>query len=200
MVDKTPDYNGRRQHMAVLTRFWLFQTCSVLESCTESEHTVSYCDLYHHVGPWYLYFRSIFQCVVFFVLPLIIIVVLYVIIIKTLLKNEPMSPQISGITNHLGGLSAWSRQLKARKRVAKTVFAMVALFVVCWLPAGIFTCCGIGSKIRTTIFTFTFSKSSAYVCRLYIRVSIRSHYIVSAMITSVTLTTICADVVVSRAV
>ena len=137
-------WSTRRRTITVAASIWLFSLLLAIPDLFSSgvvhrsEHMVSHCNIYLHFGTWYHYFRPIFQCVVFFVLPLIIIVILYVIIIKTLLKNEPMSPQISGITNHLGGLSAWSRQLKARKKVAKTVFAMVALFVVCWLPRYIY--------------------------------------------------------------
>ncbi|KAM9180768.1 bombesin receptor subtype-3 [Dugong dugon] len=70
--------------------------------------------------------HSLLCFLVFYIIPLSIISVYYSLIARTLYKstlNIPTEEQ-----------SHARRQIEARKRIAKTVLVLVALFALCWLP------------------------------------------------------------------
>ncbi|XP_004643214.1 bombesin receptor subtype-3 [Octodon degus] len=70
--------------------------------------------------------HSLLSFLVFYIIPLSIISVYYSLIAKTLYKstlNIPTEEQ-----------SHARKQIESRKRIAKTVLVLVALFALCWLP------------------------------------------------------------------
>lgn len=79
---------------------------------------------------WYIQLRVTLRFAVYFVLPLLIISTMYVMIAVTLLR-KPLEPCPSG-TNATS--AAWTKQLRARRRISKMVLCIVVIFAVCWLP------------------------------------------------------------------
>ena len=69
------------------------------------------------------------RCVIMFVLPLSIITVYYVIIAKKLLESSLSMPGDSS-----DSAPAATKQVRARRRLARTVLVLVVLFGVCWMP------------------------------------------------------------------
>ncbi|XP_022082131.1 bombesin receptor subtype-3-like [Acanthaster planci] len=65
------------------------------------------------------------RCLIMFVIPLAIISMYYILIAKQLAQSSRTIP----CENH-----GDSRQLRARRRLARTVLVLVVIFAICWIP------------------------------------------------------------------
>jgi gastrin-releasing peptide receptor len=81
-------------------------------------------------GRWYSCFRISMRFVVYFVVPISIIGVLYLLMARSLLKGASSAAATQG--------PAAARQAEARRKVAVLVLSMIAIFIVCWLPRHIY--------------------------------------------------------------
>lgn len=79
---------------------------------------------------WYNQLRTTLRFAIYFLLPMLIIAVMYVMIAVTLLQKplEPCPPGAKTTT------AAWAKQLHVRRRISKMVLCIVVIFAVCWLP------------------------------------------------------------------
>ncbi|XP_008308170.1 gastrin-releasing peptide receptor [Cynoglossus semilaevis] len=84
------------------------------------------CAPYPHAGEWHPKIHSMASFLIFYVIPLLIISVYYTFIAHSLLTSASNLP--------VEGNVHAKRQIKSRKRLAKTVLVFVALFALCWLP------------------------------------------------------------------
>lgn len=97
------------------------------------------CNVYpEEWGHGYERFRKIARFLVYFLIPVVVIVTLYSFIACVLLR-QPRKGQgrerNSGTTTKT---SAVSRMIESRKRVAKVVLFFVFIFIVCWFPRNFF--------------------------------------------------------------
>lgn len=89
---------------------------------------------------WVPQFHVIGRFIIYFLAPLLIIFWCYISISRALYL-VPVSSSSSGTDLQLATrLSSreYQRQIKNRKKVAKIVLLLVALFIICWLPRHIF--------------------------------------------------------------
>ncbi|XP_037542445.1 gastrin-releasing peptide receptor [Nematolebias whitei] len=94
---------------------------------SHTNETFVTCAPYPHAGELHPKIHSTASFLIFYVLPLLIISVYYVFIARSLVSS---SADISA-EGHLH----LHKQIKSRKRLAKTVLVFVGLFAVCWLPS-----------------------------------------------------------------
>src|SRR6218665_1644012 len=116
--------------------------------------TIQICSVYpSEWGKEYKAFRLIFRFVIYFGVPLIIIVCLYVIIAVVLLR-QALSQSSKTVVNSSASSTpsvkrapklrkrqesvAMEKQNESRKKVAKVVLSFVVIFVVCWLPRHVY--------------------------------------------------------------
>ncbi|KAM8856041.1 gastrin-releasing peptide receptor-like isoform 1-T8 [Spinachia spinachia] len=85
------------------------------------------CAPYPHAGELLPKIHSTAAFFVFYVIPLVVISVYYFFIARSLIRSSVDVPA----EGHL----RLQKQIKARKRLAKTVLVFVGLFAVCWLPS-----------------------------------------------------------------
>ncbi|KAM9346813.1 gastrin-releasing peptide receptor-like [Symphorus nematophorus] len=88
------------------------------------------CAPYPHAGELHPKIHSTTSFLIFYIIPLFIISVYYCFIALSLVRSS-MDIPAEGHSLHL------QRQIKSRKRLAKTVLVFVGLFAVCWLPSHI---------------------------------------------------------------
>ncbi|XP_005798182.1 gastrin-releasing peptide receptor-like [Xiphophorus maculatus] len=102
---------------------------SDLHTFTTSYTNVTFvtCAPYPHAGELHPKIHSTASFLVFYVIPLLIISVYYCFIARSLIRS---SADISA-EGHLH----LHKQIKSRKRLAKTVLVFVGLFALCWLPS-----------------------------------------------------------------
>lgn len=98
---------------------------------------ISVCLIYPHDLPqWYLKAHTLFKFAVFFLIPVFIIGMFYVLMAKILIvssREMPCESMKDSVMNQ-----QQKRQIKARLKVAKIVMSFIALFVICWLPRHIY--------------------------------------------------------------
>src|SRR6218665_3942306 len=116
--------------------------------------TIQICSVYpSEWGKEYRTFRLIFRFVIYFAVPLIIIVCLYVIIAVVLLgqtfslssktvvnssaSSAPSATRAPRLRERQDSV-AMERRIESRKKVAKVVLSFVVIFVVCWLPRHVY--------------------------------------------------------------
>ncbi|ELU16740.1 hypothetical protein CAPTEDRAFT_28758, partial [Capitella teleta] len=80
-------------------------------------------------GAWFTCFRTSMRFVVYFVVPIVIIGVLYLLMARSLWTSGSFTQQSE----------AAARQTETRRKVAILVLSIVVLFVICWLPRHIYT-------------------------------------------------------------
>ncbi|KAL6100982.1 grpr [Pungitius sinensis] len=85
------------------------------------------CAPYPHNGEMHPKIHSTASFFVFYVIPLLVISVYYFFIARSLIRSSVDVPAEGHL--HL------QKQIKSRKRLAKTVLVFVGLFAVCWLPS-----------------------------------------------------------------
>ena len=76
----------------------------------------------------YAKFRVLFRLFIYFIIPVIAIATLYSLMARMLFQSSRNMPGDSSSCNQV------SRQLEARKKVAKVVLSFVLVFIVCWFP------------------------------------------------------------------
>ncbi|XP_028836692.1 gastrin-releasing peptide receptor [Denticeps clupeoides] len=84
------------------------------------------CAPYPHESDLHPRIHSMASFLIFYVIPLFVILVYYVFIARSLIRSALNIPVEGNV--HV------KRQIDSRKRLAKTVLVFVALFAVCWLP------------------------------------------------------------------
>ena len=88
-----------------------------------------FCFYVPHYTTWAKVHETV-RCIIMFVLPLAVITVYYVIIAKKLLESSLSMPGERGSDS----APAATKQVRARRRLARTVLVLVVLFGVCWMP------------------------------------------------------------------
>lgn len=83
----------------------------------------------------YVLSRRIINFSVYFIIPLIIISIFYIVIAYSLNKkqNEPIKDTMKMTQSKI-----WQKQVRARKKIAKIILVITAMFVVCWAPRYIY--------------------------------------------------------------
>ncbi|KAM3607156.1 uncharacterized protein V6R79_002532 [Siganus canaliculatus] len=94
---------------------------------SHSNDTFVTCAPYPNAGELHPKIHSTASFLVFYVIPLFIISIYYCFIARSLVRS---SMDISA-----EGQPHLQRQIKSRKRLAKTVLVFVGLFALCWLPS-----------------------------------------------------------------
>ncbi|XP_068457902.1 gastrin-releasing peptide receptor-like [Clinocottus analis] len=85
------------------------------------------CAPFPHAGDMHPKIHSTASFFIFYIIPLFVISVYYVFIARSLIR--------SSVHIAAEGQLHLQRQIKSRKRLAKTVLVFVLLFAVCWLPS-----------------------------------------------------------------
>ncbi|XP_058479058.1 gastrin-releasing peptide receptor-like [Solea solea] len=85
------------------------------------------CAPYPHSGDLHPKIHSTAFFLIFYIIPLFIISVYYCFIARSLIRSSVDLPA--------EGHAHLQKQIKSRKRLAKTVLVFVGLFAVCWLPS-----------------------------------------------------------------
>uniref|UniRef100_A0A3Q4BW51 Gastrin-releasing peptide receptor n=1 Tax=Mola mola TaxID=94237 RepID=A0A3Q4BW51_MOLML len=116
---------------------WLFSvTLAIPEAVFSDLHTFTTgqpnetfvtCAPYPHAGELHPRIHSTASLLTFYIIPLFIISVYYCFIARSLVRSSVDIPAEGHL--HL------QRQMKSRKRLAKSVLVFVGLFAVCWLPS-----------------------------------------------------------------
>ncbi|ELT89287.1 hypothetical protein CAPTEDRAFT_213885 [Capitella teleta] len=95
----------------------------------DDDASMRICNSYHEEWKvWFMCFRTSMRFVVYFVVPIVIIGVLYLLMARSLWTSGSFSQQSE----------AAARQIETRRKVAILVLSIVVLFVICWLPRHIF--------------------------------------------------------------
>ena len=98
---------------------------------------IAICMLYPLDFPeWYTKGHSMFRFFVFFLIPLIIIGLFYVLMAQILILSSRELP--CETTKNSAMNQQQKRQIEARIKVAKVVLSFVLIFIICWLPRHIF--------------------------------------------------------------
>eukprot|EP00064_Thunnus_orientalis_P001631 superscaffoldBa00000112_g1634 len=102
---------------------------SDLHTFTTSHTNESFvtCAPYPHAGELHPKIHSTASFLIFYIIPLFIISIYYCFIAHSLVRSSVNIPA----EGHLH----MQKQIKSRKRLAKTVLVFVGLFAVCWLPS-----------------------------------------------------------------
>ncbi|XP_063355315.1 gastrin-releasing peptide receptor-like [Pelmatolapia mariae] len=85
------------------------------------------CAPYPHAGKLHPKIHSTASFLIFYIMPLFIISVYYCFIARSLVRSSADIPAEGHL--HL------QKQIRSRKRLAKTVLVFVGLFALCWLPS-----------------------------------------------------------------
>ncbi|XP_022051549.1 gastrin-releasing peptide receptor-like [Acanthochromis polyacanthus] len=93
---------------------------------SHTNETFTTCAPYPETGQLHPKIHSTASFLIFYIVPLFIISVYYCFIARSLVRSSADIPAEGHL--HL------QRQIKSRKRLAKTVLVFVGLFAVCWLP------------------------------------------------------------------
>ncbi|XP_033843241.1 gastrin-releasing peptide receptor [Periophthalmus magnuspinnatus] len=96
---------------------------------SHTNETFVTCGPYPQAGDLHPKIHSTASFIIFYVGPLLIISVYYVFIARSLMRSSKDLPE--------EGHQHLKKQMKSRKRLAKTVLVFVGLFAVCWLPSHI---------------------------------------------------------------
>ncbi|MEQ2315286.1 hypothetical protein AMECASPLE_020700 [Ameca splendens] len=141
-IVKPLDINRSKATLSIGLRvgtIWLLSiTLAIPEAIFSDLHTftTSYtnetfvtCAPYPHAGELHPKIHSTASFLIFYIIPLLIISVYYCFIARSLIRS---SENISA-EGHLH----LQKQIKSRKRLAKTVLVFVGLFALCWLPSHI---------------------------------------------------------------
>nr|XP_020464955.1 gastrin-releasing peptide receptor [Monopterus albus] len=94
---------------------------------SHANETFVSCGPYPHVGELHPKIHSTAFFLIFYIIPLFIISVYYCFIARSLVRSSE--------DLHAEGHLHLHKQIKSRKRLAKTVLVFVGLFAVCWLPS-----------------------------------------------------------------
>ncbi|XP_037646227.1 gastrin-releasing peptide receptor-like [Sebastes umbrosus] len=94
---------------------------------SHTNETFVTCAPYPHAGDLHPKIHSTASFLIFYIIPLFIISVYYCFIARSLIRSSVDIPAEGHL--HL------QKQIKSRKRLAKTVLVFVSLFAVCWLPS-----------------------------------------------------------------
>ncbi|XP_069569706.1 gastrin-releasing peptide receptor-like [Brachyistius frenatus] len=116
---------------------WLFSvTLAIPEAVFSDLHTFTTSDTnetfvtcapYPHAGELHPKIHSTASFLIFYIIPLFVISVYYCFIARSLFRSSADIPA--------EGHQYLQKQIKSRKRLAKTVLVFVGLFAVCWLPS-----------------------------------------------------------------
>lgn len=99
------------------------------------------CDVYpSEWGDGYKRFRKTARFLVYFLIPVVVIVTLYALIACVLLRQprEGQGRERNSGTMTTTKTSAIGRRIESRKRVAKVVLFFVFIFIVCWFPRHVY--------------------------------------------------------------
>ncbi|CAK6959270.1 gastrin-releasing peptide receptor-like [Scomber scombrus] len=94
---------------------------------SHTNETFVTCAPYPHAGELHPKIHSTASFLIFYIIPLFIISIYYCFIARSLVRSSVAIPA----EGHLH----MQKQIKSRKRLAKTVLVFVGLFAVCWLPS-----------------------------------------------------------------
>ncbi|XP_059199236.1 gastrin-releasing peptide receptor-like [Centropristis striata] len=94
---------------------------------SHTNETFVTCAPYPHGGELHPKIHSVASFIIFYIIPLFIISVYYCFIARSLVRSSVDIPAEGHM--HL------QKQIKSRKRLAKTVLVFVGLFALCWLPS-----------------------------------------------------------------
>ncbi|XP_052807727.1 neuropeptide CCHamide-1 receptor-like [Mya arenaria] len=104
------------------------------ENTTIVPVTIAICKIYPEdsLPVWYSKAHSMYRFIVFFVIPLLVIAMFYVMMARILVISSKALPCESVKGSAMN--QQQKRQIQARLKVAKVVLSFVAIFAVCWLP------------------------------------------------------------------
>ncbi|KAM4559375.1 gastrin-releasing peptide receptor-like [Odontesthes bonariensis] len=94
---------------------------------SQTNETFVTCAPYPHAGDLHPKIHSTASFLIFYIIPLLIISVYYCFIARSLVRSSADIPAEGQLHLH--------KQIKSRKRLAKTVLVFVGLFAICWLPS-----------------------------------------------------------------
>ncbi|XP_005747261.1 gastrin-releasing peptide receptor-like [Pundamilia nyererei] len=94
---------------------------------SHTNETFVTCAPYPHAGELHPKIHSTASFLIFYIMPLFIISVYYCFIARSLVRSSADIPA----EGHLH----FQKQIRSRKRLAKTVLVFVGLFALCWLPS-----------------------------------------------------------------
>ncbi|XP_029981595.1 gastrin-releasing peptide receptor [Sphaeramia orbicularis] len=94
---------------------------------SNTNETFVTCGPYPHAGELHPKIHSTASFLIFYIIPLFIISVYYFFIARSLIRSSLDIPAEGHL--HI------QKQIKSRKRLAKTVLVFVGLFAICWLPS-----------------------------------------------------------------
>ena len=138
--------NHMLRTMLIAAAIWIFSlSLATLEGV--SAHLVTHrynmqtfqvCVVYPvHWGKWYPKFHVMFRFIVYFAMPIFIIATFYTSMARILvLSGQRMPGEAPRMASGVKGPA--TKQLEARKKVAKLVLSFVIVFMACWLPRHIY--------------------------------------------------------------
>ena len=125
--------SATRRTIAVAVGIWALACVLAIPDVVTSHITWNYCEVYPVAATWYIAARVIGHLCIYFILPVTIIAVFYILMARVLVKSYQKMPMDAKVTSTQAG-----RQMAARKKVAKVVLSFVLVFIICWLPRHVF--------------------------------------------------------------
>lgn len=108
--------------------FFLSVPSLIMSGITDMHPPYKYCFYLPH-STKQAKIHETFRCILMFILPLLVISVYYVLIALRLLESSLNIPG-EGVAD----TGQATKQVRARRRLARTVLVLVVLFGICWLP------------------------------------------------------------------
>lgn len=137
------------------------------------------CMIYPRDYPeWYPKAHSVFRFVVYFVIPLLIIGLFYVLMARILIVSSREMPCESMKDSTMN--QQQQRQVQARLKVAKVVLSFVVIFVICWLPRHISILLHHHSDVEFNMFLHVFKITSFCLTYIYSCVNPYALYFLSS--------------------
>lgn len=131
-----------------------------------------------HYPEWYPKGHSMFRFIVFFVTPLLIIGLFYVMMANILIVSSREIPCESVKDSSMN--QQQKRQVQARLKVAKIVLSFVVIFVICWLPRHISILIHFYTDVEFNMFWHVFKITSFCLTYIYSCVNPYALYFLSS--------------------
>ncbi|XP_045197918.2 neuropeptide CCHamide-1 receptor-like [Mercenaria mercenaria] len=152
------------------------------ENSTNSSSTdihLGICMIYPLNYPdWYQKVHSMTRFIVFFVIPLLIIGLFYILMARILILSSRDMPCESMKDSAMN--QQQKRQVQARLKVAKVVLSFVIIFIICWLPRHISILIHFHSDVEYNMFWHVFKIISFCLTYIYSCVNPYALYFLSS--------------------
>lgn len=148
IVDPMSKHMGKPtlKTVAVVTLIWIVSLILAVPDAVSANLTIApshhgnntfidVCLIYPREWPdWYARYHTLFRFIIFFLVPMMIIGIFYLLMARILVKSSREIP----CEQTKGGMNHQQRQIEARLKVAKVVLSFVIIFIICWLPRHIY--------------------------------------------------------------